>query len=73
MGLLIGFFFFGSTVERFWSFWNSAGALGRLTLPDWLGVSPGIVVFAIVLMALTMFWAAEKIERAFTARRNEVK
>ena len=73
IGLFIGFFLFGSTVERFWSFWNNAGTFGRLTLPGWLGVPPGVVVFAVVLMALVMFWGAERIERTFTARRCEVK
>ncbi len=73
IGLFIGFFLFGSTVDGFWSFWNNAGAFGRLTIPELLGVSPEIVVFAVVLMALLMFWGAEKIERIFTARRNEAR
>ncbi len=73
IGLFIGSFVFGSTVDGFWSFWNNEGAFGRLTIPEWLGVSPKIVVFAVVLMALMMSWGAEKIERIFTARRNEVR
>ena len=44
-----------------------------MTLPDWLGVPAGVVVFAVVLMALFMFWGAEKLEKFFTARRQGVK
>lgn len=71
-GLFIGFFLFGSTVERFWSFWNNAGFEGVLTLPQWLGLPAGGVVFAVVVMALCMFWAGEKVEKTFTARRKRV-
>jgi hypothetical protein len=73
VGLFIGFFAFSSTVEGFWSFWNNSGSVGRLTLPQWLGLPPGVVVFAVVLMALLMFWGAEKLESIFTARRCGVK
>jgi hypothetical protein len=38
-------------------------ARGALTLPDAFGVSYGVVVFAVVLMALVGFRAAEWIER----------
>ena len=69
IGLFVGFFLFSSTVHGFWSFWNNAGFTERLTLPDWLGVSPETVVFAVVVMALSMFWGAERVERIFKARR----
>jgi hypothetical protein len=72
-GLFIGFFLFGTTVEGFWSFYNNSGYLGRLTLPDWLGIPTGVIVFAVVLMALFMFWGAEKLERIFSARRCGAK
>jgi hypothetical protein len=68
---MLGIFAFGSTVDRFWSFWNTSGFHGRLTLPDWLGAPAGAVVLGVVLMALGMFWGAEKLEAAFTARRKE--
>jgi hypothetical protein len=71
-GLFIGFFIFNSTVERFWSFFNNSGFLGRVTLFDWLRIPAGVVVFAVVLMALFMFWGAEKLEKIFSARRSSL-
>lgn len=68
LGVLYGIFLFGET-ERFYDvWWNTAGYLGRLTIPEWLGLPVGIVVVGVVLMALFMFWGAEQLERIFGGR-----
>ncbi len=64
LGTLAGIFLFGETVSLFDPFWNSS-YLGRFIIPDWLGLSVGVVVLIIVLMALFMFWGAEQLERIF--------
>lgn len=64
LGVFFGIFLFGETVGLYESFWYSS-YFGRLTIPDWLGLSPGIVVVLLVLMALFMFWGGEKLERIF--------
>lgn len=40
LGTLGGIALFGYTVPYFVGFWNHAGAVGTLTLFDWLGISP---------------------------------
>jgi len=72
-GLFIGFFGFEATVQRFWNFYNNSGFMDRFTIPQWLGLPAGVVVFIVVLMALFMFWGAEKLEAIFTKRRGDVK
>src|SRR3972149_1163315 len=67
LGVFFGIFLFGETVDKFSIFWNSS-YLGRLTLPDVFGLSPGIVVVLVVLMALGMFAGAELLERIFGKR-----
>jgi len=68
LGVLFGIFLFGET-ERFYDiWWNFSGYLGRLTIPDWLNLPTGVVVTAIVLMALFMFWGSEQLERIFGGR-----
>jgi len=62
-GVAIGIFGFGETVALFTDFWHSSD-LGRLTLMEWLGLPTGVVVLAIVLMALVMFWAFDRLQRA---------
>jgi rhodanese-related sulfurtransferase len=58
-------------VGSFDSFFNSS-YYGRLTLFDWLGISPGITVLLVVLMALVMFYFAEIAEAYFSEPRKEI-
>ena len=64
LGTLTGIFFFGETVEYFDQFWHSS-YMGRFTLPQLFGLPVGVVVLVVVLMALFMFWGAEKLEGIF--------
>jgi rhodanese-related sulfurtransferase len=61
MGVLSGIFLFGETVSSFDVFFESS-FMGRFTLPELFGVNYGIVVLGVVIMALFMFWGAEKVE-----------
>ena len=63
-GLLVGVFVFGETVSGFSDFWYSS-YLGRFTLPELFGLPAGVVVVAVVFMALGAFALAEKAEKRF--------
>lgn len=63
LGGFVGAFLFGETEASFDHWYNEAGYLGRLTLDQVFGVSPGTVVLLIVLTALFMFWGSEQLER----------
>jgi len=63
LGVLTGIFLFGETVGSFALFFDSS-FMGRFTLPQLFGVDYGVVVLAVVVMAIAMFWGAEKIESA---------
>lgn len=67
LGVLFGIFAFGETVGFYENFWYSS-YMGRLTIPEWLGLPYGVVVVGIVLMALFMFWGAEQLEKIFGGR-----
>lgn len=64
LGGLFGIFLFGETVGSFDDFWHSS-YLGRYTIPEMLGVSTGVVVFGVVMMAVIAFWGSEQMERIF--------
>jgi rhodanese-related sulfurtransferase len=64
LGVFFGIFLFGETVSNFNIFWNSS-YMGRITLPELFGLSTGVVVLLVVLMALFMFFGAEQLERIF--------
>jgi hypothetical protein len=63
LGTVFGVWAFGETVDWYWQWWNTGGYLGRLTFMDLLNVPSGVVVVAVVLMALFMFWGGEQLER----------
>jgi rhodanese-related sulfurtransferase len=71
LGGLFGVWAFGESVGSFEGFFNGS-YLGRLTLFDWLGISPGIVVLLVVLMALGMFYLAEISEAYFGEPKREI-
>lgn len=72
-GCLSGIFVFGETVGLHREFWEQAGFLGRLTIPEWLGLPNGTVVLLVVLMALGMFAGAEYLEGIFGETRPAVE
>jgi hypothetical protein len=61
LGIFIGIFLFGISEPAFESF-NSSGSLGPLTLPVWLNLNAGILIFAVAVVAIGAFWAAERSE-----------
>jgi uncharacterized protein len=60
-GMLAGVFVFGEAFASARPFYESTPR-GPLTVPQLLGVSPGVVVFAVVLIALGGFAGAERLE-----------
>ena len=69
LGCLAGVALFAEWVPHFRRFYELGGAYGRLTLPEVLGLSAELSVFLVLLMAVFMFWGAEKLEAVFAARR----
>lgn len=64
LGTALGVFAFGETVHLFEDFWNSS-YMGRFTLPEWLGLSEGVVLLGVIFMALLMFYGGEICEKIF--------
>jgi len=61
-GLAIGMVFFGETIPFFQVFWETSGAYGTVTLPEFFHMPTGVIVVGVVVMALSAFWVAEKVE-----------
>lgn len=71
LGVTFGIFIFGELFPFIEDFYYSTN-LGRVTLPDFFGLSYGMVVFLVILMALGAFAAAEWGERVM-AKKGESK
>lgn len=64
LGSLIGILVFGVGFPLYENLYN-ADYLGGLKLTEVLGMSDGIVGFAVIVMAVMMFWLGEKAEKRF--------
>lgn len=70
LGVLFGIFVFGESVDQIEGFFNSSYK-GRYTIPQLFGLNTGIMVLGIILMALFVFFAAERVERLFGNKEVE--
>ncbi|MBN2798287.1 MAG: YeeE/YedE family protein [Deltaproteobacteria bacterium] len=61
-GLFLGTFLFGATVPSFWDAYNTWGAMGQFTLMDLTGMSAGVVVISVIVVAAIGFFLTEKVE-----------
>ena len=61
-GTAVGIIGFGETVSLFDDFWHSSD-LGRLTLPGWAGLPTGLVILGLCVVAVVLFWLAERLRR----------
>ena len=71
VGAFCGIFVFGESVDKIGNLWIS-GDMGRFTLPEFLGWDTGLVVLAVVLMALGMFWGSEQLEQLFCTYKEKL-
>jgi uncharacterized membrane protein YedE/YeeE len=70
LGVAAGIFVFGEMFPLIKGFVNSTD-MGSLTLPSFFGLSYGLVVFLVVVMAIGAFAAAEWTEKKFADRNPE--
>jgi hypothetical protein len=69
-GIIAGIFFYGEIYPLIESF-TQLTPMGTLTIPEYIGLPYGLVVFLVVLMALGGFAGAEWVEKYMTARKEE--
>jgi uncharacterized membrane protein YedE/YeeE len=68
LGIFAGVFGFGELYPLVGGFYTST-PMGQLTLPQVTGLPYGLIVFAVVLMALGGFAGAEWVEKRMAARK----
>jgi hypothetical protein len=68
-GSLIGIFIFGLTYDWLEPLYNDA-FVGAPKLSEELGIKDGLLAFAVIFMAVMMFWLGEKAEKMF--KRDDI-
>lgn len=66
-GVAVGSLLFGFVYPLLEGFYG-AGAMGKVTLPEVLGISWSVVALAVALIAIASFVLAERLERYYAAR-----
>lgn len=66
IGAYLGMFVFGEIIPSLYTFFTSGFLGDALTVPKVLGVSPGVVGFVVILIALGGFWGSETLEKKFS-------
>ncbi|MDH7604328.1 MAG: YeeE/YedE thiosulfate transporter family protein [Melioribacter sp.] len=72
LGMFFGIFVFGEVFPLIEEFYNST-PMGKITLQEFLGLSHGMIVFLVVIMALGAFAAAEWSEKVMTKKLGREK
>lgn len=72
LGIIAGIILFGEAFPLLNNFY-SLSAMGKVTLPEFFGVSYGLVVFLVILMALGGFVGAEWVEKKFASKSKGVR
>ncbi|MBX3042179.1 MAG: YeeE/YedE family protein [Candidatus Kapabacteria bacterium] len=62
LGVFFGIFVFGTIYPSIEEFYLSTN-MGEVTLFNYFGISYGVLVFAVIVMALLGFWGSEVLER----------
>ncbi len=70
LGGFLGIFVFGELYPMMKDFLN-AGNMGVISIPQWLEVNYGFVVFAMILIAIAGFTVVEWTENYFAKKREE--
>jgi rhodanese-related sulfurtransferase len=68
LGVGAGSWVFSETAPAFRVWYDRAGSLGRVTLPEWLGLPAGVVAVLVVFMAVGMFVLFDALEQTIGRR-----
>jgi len=63
LGVFIGIFGYAFTYEALFADFRSKGALGKLNIADWLGISNELFIFIMTIVAIAIFVAVDKIQK----------
>ncbi|MFH1049376.1 MAG: YeeE/YedE thiosulfate transporter family protein [bacterium] len=70
-GVFLGTFIYGEAYPLIENFANSSH-MGKVLMPEYFNIPYGVLVFAVVLMALGGFTGAEWVEKKFGYKKQEV-
>ncbi len=71
IGVMLGIFGFIFTYETLWESLRNSGAMGRVNLPQWLGIKEGLFIFLFTVLAIASFWVFQKWQDSWKKKMSE--
>lgn len=69
-GAVLGVFFYSFTYEFLWEDLRNSGAMGKVNIADWIGISNGFFILILTVIAAVAFYAVTIIQERVTSKRD---
>ena len=70
-GIAIGVFFYGLTYELIWESFRQTTNIGKVTIGELIGTSPGVSVLIFIVFGLLVFWLVDSIKKNYDIKDVE--
>jgi len=70
LGAIIGIFGYAMTYEPLWENLRNSGKMGEVNIADWMGISDGLFILLMTIVAAIMFFAVTRIQSKVTSKRD---
>ena len=70
LGAFIGIFGYAFTYESLWENLRGMGKMGKVNIAEWMGISDGLFILLMTIVAAITFFAVSVIQKKVTAKRD---
>ena len=70
LGAFIGIFAYSMTYESLWETLRNSGKMGKVNIAEWMGISDGLFILIMTILAAIIFFAVTRIQSKVTSKRD---
>ncbi len=70
LGAIIGIFGYAFTYESLWEDLRNSGKMGRVNIAEWMGISDGLFILLLTIVAAVAFFAVTLIQKKVTEKHD---
>lgn len=69
-GVVLGVILFAFTYEPIWEALRNSGDMGKVNIAEWMGLSNGVFILLLTIVAVVAFVVVTKIQKNITSKRD---
>lgn len=69
-GAVLGVFGYSLTYESIWAPIRDSGAMGKVNIAEWMGISQGLFILLLTIVAVVAFYFVTKIQQRITSKKD---